>query len=266
MHQKSSTAALALCAALILAACSGAKTPTAATPAPQTSAPAAPAKSKSEEAEPRIDTEVALERLAQMPAQDRLPGGRWQAGKNYTVLVPAQPTNVGPGKIEVIEVFWYGCPHCYELDPYLESWRKNKPANVEFVRLPVTWSGGHKAHARLFYTLQALKREDLHTKVLDTIHRQHNMLALNDEKASLDGQVEWAKQNGIDPKQFADAWNSMWVSTKVRQADELIRRYQIEGVPHMIVNGKYSFDVGTAGGHTQLLSLINDLAAAEQRR
>ena len=121
MHQKSSTVALALCAALILAACSGAKTPTAATPAPQASAPAAPAKSKSEDSEPRIDTEVALERLAQMPAQDRLPGGRWQAGKNYTVLVPAQPTNVGPGKIEVIEVFWYGCPHCYELDTYLES-------------------------------------------------------------------------------------------------------------------------------------------------
>ena len=257
---------VALAATLILAACSGAKNPQTAA-APQQAAPvAAPSKIKAEDAEPRIDTEVALERLAQMPAQDRLPGGRWQAGKNYTVLVPAQPTNVGPGKIEVIEVFWYGCPHCYELDPYLESWRKNKPANVEFVRLPVTWSGGHKAHARLFYTLQALKREDLHTKVLDTIHRQHNMLALNDEKASLPMQVEWAKQNGIDAKQFSDAWNSMWVATKVRQADELMRRYQIEGVPHMIVNGKYSFDVGSAGGHTQTLALINDLTAAEQRR
>ncbi|MEY3465868.1 MAG: thiol:disulfide interchange protein DsbA/DsbL [Gammaproteobacteria bacterium] len=265
MNRTSWLTAVAL-VATSLVACSGAKAPTPTAAAPTTTAPAAAAPAKIDDNEPRADSEAAIERLAQMPAQDRLPGGRWQAGKNYTVLVPAQPTNVGPGKVEVIEVFWYGCPHCYDLDPFLETWRKNKPANVEFVRLPVTWSGGHKAHARLFYTLQALKREDLHVKVFDTIHRQRNMLALNDEKASLDMQVAWAKQNGIDGKQFADAWNSMWVSTKVKQADELLRRYQIEGVPHMIVNGKYSFDVGTAGGHTQLLALVNDLAAAEQRR
>ncbi len=93
---------------------------------------------------------------------------------NYDPLVPAQPTNVSAGKVEVVEVFWLGCPHCYALEPFIQSWVKSKPAYIEFVRVPVMWGPVHRAHARFFYTLQALNRTDLFEKAFDTIQQQHN--------------------------------------------------------------------------------------------
>jgi protein dithiol oxidoreductase (disulfide-forming) len=212
-------------------------------------------------------SDATLERLTQLPAQDQLPGGKWQVGKNYTPIVPAQPTSVGPGKVEVVEVFWYGCNHCYTLDPYLESWSKNKPAYVEFVRLPVMWGPAHKSHARFYYTLLALGADKtLHTKAFDTIHRGGNPLLGNDEESSFKAQLAFAKANGLDEKKFTETYRSMWVETKLRQAEELTKRYRVEGVPMMVVNGKYSADVGSAGGHSQLVSLLNDLSASEKRR
>ncbi|MEN9316955.1 MAG: hypothetical protein RIS35_3348 [Pseudomonadota bacterium] len=211
--------------------------------------------------------DTSLERLTRLAAQDQLPGGRWQAGRHYKPLVPAQPTNVAGGKVEVLEVFWYGCGHCAALDPFLENWKtKSKPANVEFVRVPVTWSPGHVMHARLYYTLQALGRDDLHPKVFETIHRGGNMLLGNDEASTFRAQLAWAKANGIAEKAFTDAWQSMAVTVKLQQAADLVRRYKVEGVPLMVVNGKYTTDVGDAGGHAELLALVNDLAAAEKRR
>ena len=178
------------------------------------------------------------------------------------------PTSVAPGKVEVVEIFWYGCGACYMLDPYLESWKKkDKPANVEFVRVPVTWNEGAKLHARLFYTLQALKQDErLHTKVFDTIHRGGNRLLGQNEESTLPVVRDWAKANGIDPKAFTDAWNSMWVNTKLRQADEIVRRYRAEGTPFMAVNGRWSTDINSAGGVPQMIELINALARAEQPR
>jgi len=261
-----------------LAACSSSEAPLAeATPAsaaaPATGAPAAEASGAAgrpraiqESSATEAKSEATLERLAQLPVQDQLPGGKWQVGKHYQPLVPAQPTSVGAGKVEVVEVFWYGCNHCYALDPFLESWKQNKPANVEFVRVPVTWGPMHLSHARFFYTLQSLKREDLHAKAFDTIHRGGNMLVANDEDSSFKVQLAWAKSNGISEKAFTEAYRGMFVSTKLRQAEELTRRYRVEGVPLMVINGKYTADVGSAGGHTQLLALLNDLSAAEKRR
>ena len=200
-------------------------------------------------------------------AQQNLPAGKWQAGRNYRVVSPPQATSVGADKVEVIEIFWYGCGACFVLDPYLETWKKSKPAHVEFVRVPVTWNAGAKLHARLYYTLQALKQDErLHTKVFDTIFRTGNGLLGRDEASTLEVMVDWAKQNGIQEKAFRDAWNSMWVSTKLRQAEEIVRRYRAEGTPFMAVNGRYSTDVGSAGGAQQMLSLINDLANAEKAR
>ncbi len=200
-------------------------------------------------------------------AQQNLPAGKWQTGRHYRVISPPQATTVGADKVEVIEIFWYGCGHCFVLDPYLETWKKSKPANVEFVRVPVTWNAGAKLHARLYYTLQALKEDDrLHTKVFETIHRGGNGLLGRDEASTLPVMLAWAKQNGIAEKAFTDAWNSMWVNTRLRQADEIVRRYRAEGTPFMAINGKYSTDVGMAGGIPQMLNLINDLAAAETRR
>src|SRR5580704_756038 len=112
----------------------------------------------------------ALERIAALPSEGQLPAGKWVAGTNYKVIAPAQPTDASPGKVEVIEMFWYGCPHCFALDPIIESWRKNKAPYIEFVRVPVMWGEAHRAHARLFYTLQALgKLEELHAAVFNEI-------------------------------------------------------------------------------------------------
>src|SRR5882757_11148297 len=141
--------------------------------------------------------DAGLERLAQLPADQQLPGGKWKAGVNYDPLVPAQPTTVGPGKVEVVEVFWLGCPHCAALEPYIQSWLKNKPPYIDFVRVPVMWGPAHRAHAHLFYTLLALNRQDLIQKAFDTVVNQHQMLFAPSDEDTLKAQQAFAKENGI---------------------------------------------------------------------
>jgi thiol:disulfide interchange protein DsbA len=211
-------------------------------------------------------SEAALERLAALPPEGQLPAGKWVAGTNYKVLLPAQPTDVAPGKVEVIEFFWYGCPHCYALDPYLQSWLKNKPAYVEFKRVHVTWNEATRAHARLFYTLQALGKLDaLHGKVFEEIHEVHdNLFVPGDDKGTLAQQQRFAKANGISESEFANAWNSFGVQTNVQKADEMDRRYKIEGVPTIVIDGKYVTDVGIAGSQQNVIQIIEDLTASER--
>jgi thiol:disulfide interchange protein DsbA len=266
----------------LLAACTQDPTPASsasAAPPPAAEAPASAPAATPAAAEPApvaaavtgedapTKSETALERLSDLPAQDKLPAGQWKPGVNYKPLVPAQPTSVTSGKVEIVEEFWYGCGHCYSLDPFLESWKKNKPAYVEFVRVPVVWGAVHKAHARLFYTIQSLGREnDLHSKIFDAIHRGGNSLVANDEEATYKVQAAFARENGISEADFRKAYDSFGVATALQRAAQLTRNYQVEGVPLMIVNGKYVTDVGMAGGHSNLLALLNSLAAAEKRR
>jgi thiol:disulfide interchange protein DsbA len=211
--------------------------------------------------------ESQLERIAAMPSEGQLPAGKWVPGTNYKVVSPAQPTNVAPGKVEVIEMFWYGCPHCFALDPVLESWRKNKAAYVEFVRVPVMWDQVHRSHAHLFYTLQALGKLDaLHAKVFAEIHQNNNPLfVINDPLATMRAQLQFAKDNGISEADFGKAYNSFAVQTNMQEADDLVRRYRIDAVPTFVIAGKYETDMQQAGGETNLLQLINDLAASEKR-
>ena len=211
--------------------------------------------------------EAALERVAALPAEGQLPAGKWTAGTNYKPLLPAQPTDTPPGKVEVVEMFWYGCPHCDALEPYLESWLKNMPSYIEFVRVPVMWADVHRAHARLFYTLQALgKVDELHAKVFDEIHQKNDELyTQGDEQATLRADVQFAKANGISEADFVKAWNSFGVQTNLQKADDLARRYRIESVPSFVIDGKYETDVGMAGSDAKLFELINDLAASEKR-
>ena len=268
---------IAVCGTLSMTACARApeasSAPAATAAAAETSAtPAAAAPAAVPSTPARVEpatnsSESPLERVAALPAQDQLPAGKWVPGKNYLPIVPAQPTNSPPGKVEVVEVFWYGCGHCYALDPYLESWKQNKPAYVEFVRVPVMWGPAHKAHAHLFYTLQALGRDkELHTKVFDAVQRGGKTLLGTDEAGNFKAQLEFAMANGISEKDFTSAYNSFSVNSALQRAEQLTRRYRVEGVPLMVVNGKYSTDVGQAGGQSQLISLISDLAAAEKRR
>jgi len=212
-------------------------------------------------------SDVSLEHLAALPADAQLPGGKWKPGVNYDVLSPAQPTNVGPGKVEVLEVFWLGCPHCYALEPFIKAWLKSKPAYIEFVRVPVMWGPAHRAHAHLFYTLMALNRPDLVDKAFDTIQQKHDLLIATDgnDAESLKLQQAFAKENGINPDDYAKAYNSFSVNSNLQRAEQLTQRYQVQGVPLVVVNGKYSTDVGKAGGPQQLISEIDDLAASEHR-
>jgi protein dithiol oxidoreductase (disulfide-forming) len=190
----------------------------------------------------------------------------WQSGTNYTVLARPQATSVGADKVEVSEVFWYGCGHCYALDPALETWNKKKAAYIEFLRVPVVWGPTHVQHARLYYTLQVLGRGDLHPKVFDTIHRDGNMLAADTDEQARAMHLAFLKQHGVTEQQFKAAYDSPEVLNYVRRAQTLTGRYEVASVPVVVVNGTYSTSVSQAGGTEQLLTLINDLAAREKRR
>jgi thiol:disulfide interchange protein DsbA len=218
-----------------------------------------------EEREARSD--ASLERIAGAVPGAQLPGGKWQAGVNYDPVVPAQPTSVSPGKVEVLEVFWLACPHCYALEPRIRSWLKSKPGYVEFVRVPVIWQEVHRAHARLYYTLEALGRDDLIGKAFDTIHQElenhQPPLVGNSDEDTYRMQLQFAVQNGISPDDFSKAYNSFSVSSNLQRAEEITQRYHVQGVPFFVVNGKYGTDVAKAGSEPKLMELINDLTASE---
>jgi len=213
-------------------------------------------------------SEAALEKIVALPAAGQLPPGPWVAGTNYRVLSPAEPTDVPPGKVEVLEIFWYACPHCYALDPTVEKWRGAKPPYVEFRRVPVTWSEEHRAHARLFYTLQALGKLDaLHGKVFDEIHQKSDLLYVaGDEKATRQAQLQFAKANGISESDFLSTYDSFGVQNSLQKADDLIRREHIDSVPTFVVDGKFVTDAGMAGSPEKLTRLLDDLAASEKHR
>jgi thiol:disulfide interchange protein DsbA len=211
-------------------------------------------------------SEATLERIAALPPAGQLPPGPWVAGTNYQVLSPAQPTDVPTGKVEVVEMFWYACPHCYALDPTLESWRQNKPAYVEFRRVPVMWGEEHRAHAHLFYTLKALgKLDQLHSKVFEEIHQKGNLLFVDgNPNATLQAQLQFARANGIQESEFLSAYNSFGVQNNLQQADDLVRRDKIDAVPTIVIDGKYVTDVEMAGSASKLIQLIDDLAASDK--
>ncbi len=128
------------------------------------------------------------------------------------------------------------------------------------------WGPVHRAHAKLFYTLETLGRDDLVAKAFDEIHRRNNVLVAQDDAQTQQMQLAFAKANGIAEADFKRESNGFAVNTRLQRADELSRRYRIESVPTFIVNGKYRTDVGMAGGPEQLIQLLNDLAAAEKSR
>jgi thiol:disulfide interchange protein DsbA len=193
----------------------------------------------------------------------------WQEGVNYTRLVPAQPTSAPPGQVEVIEFFWYACPHCYEIDPLVEAWRKTKAPYITFTREHVMWSESHRSLARMFYTLEALNKiDELHSLIFREIHVNRNPLVDlgNDAAKSEEIQADFVAKHGVSAAAFKSAYNSFAVETAMQRADQLWNRYRISGVPTFVINGKYITDVGMAKGEDQLIALIGDLAALEHKR
>lgn len=262
---------LAACGAKNSGTSTTAPTPAAETPSAATSPPTSTDVNKAtqESAGAAVSGgDASLEGIVAMPDNVQLPDGKWKAGTNYKPIVPAQTTSAEPGQVEVIEFMWLGCPHCYDLQSSIEAWSKQKPPYVKFLQEHVMWGPAHRAHGKLLYTLLALNRPDLIRKAFDEIHlRKNNLLSLKGDDAETRAMhIAFAKANGLNEADFKREYDSFGVNTRLQHAEELTRRYRVESVPLIVVNGKYMTDVSMAGGKTQLLQLINDLAAAEKGR
>jgi thiol:disulfide interchange protein DsbA len=193
--------------------------------------------------------------LATGAAQAAAPAVTLQDGVNYKRLEPAVPTNVAPGKAEVVEVFWYACGHCFLIEPKLDTWeRAGKPASAQLVRMPATWNDILKTHARVFYTAELLgKLPAMHTEIFREVNVKGNRL---DTPAAIQA---YFVAHGVSQADFQKAWSSFAVESKVRRAEDLNRRYKITATPTIVVNGKYVTDVGMAGSEEKLFQVINAL-------
>jgi thiol:disulfide interchange protein DsbA len=208
--------------------------------------------------EPAADAADEPIRLAQDETPASAADARFKEGKHYRVLPVAQPTSVPPDKVEVAEVFWYGCPHCYTLEPHIEQWRAAKPANVEFIRIPAALNRNWQLHARVYYTAEALGvLDEVHGDLFREMHAKGNRLATEESL------VEFFGRYGVSEEQFTETLNSFAVQTKLRQADSLVRRYRITGVPAVVVNGKYVTGADLAGGEKPLIEVVNFLVEKE---
>lgn len=154
-------------------------------------------------------------------------------GKDYVEVKPPQPTD-SAGKIEVLEFFWYGCPHCNNLQPSLEAWVKRKPADVEFKHVPAVFQDSWVPLTRAYYTIEAMGLLDkLHQEMFAALHKQR--VNLKDANAIFD----WAASKGVDRKKFADTYNSFGVNGRTQRSIELTRKFDIPGTPALVINGKF---------------------------
>lgn len=192
---------------------------------------------------------------------------KYEEGEQFDRLVPTQPTVGGADKIEVAEVFWYGCPHCLSLEPYVNRWAEQMPSNVRFVRIPAVWNPLVKLHAQLYYAEQVLVKngaienpEEFRAAVFQAYHQRGNRL-------TSEGAIEkFFVDHGVTAEQFQSAWGSFEVAQKLRVAEDLARRYSISSVPTMIVNGKYRTGPQQAGGLQEMINVVKELVARETAR
>lgn len=175
----------------------------------------------------------------------------------YEAISPAQPT-ANPDKVEVIEFFWYGCPHCFEFEPTLKAWLKTKPDNVEFIRIPAVFSEKWGRHAKAYYVAEALGVVDkVHDDFFDAIQIKNAELETEDQLA------KFFSEHGVKESDFRDAFNSFMIDAKMRQAPQIAAKYGITGVPTIIVNGKYRTNGTLAGGQDKIIAVINELIKKE---
>jgi len=240
---------LAVSALLVLAACS---------PTPDeapSSAPAEPAASAASAATP-----AALVQNNVVRSVSSGDNNKYEQGLHYERFTNAQGTSSAPDKIEVAEVFWYGCPHCYSFEPYLTEWKKTLGPDISFIKLPVMWNPTNEIHARLFYTAQALGILDqAHGDIFQAIHTNRQMLA--SESAQRDFITS---RYDISTEDFDKAYRSFSVNGKLQQAKNWTARYQIRSVPVLIINGKYA-TVGTElREFDQILAVADELIERER--
>lgn len=251
--------AFVLVTAILAVACSAEPPagPTATPPAAESQAQAQPAERPAANAPVERAAGEQPQTAAAQPAQPAS-DGRFVAGQHYRVLNPAQPTSVPPGKVEVVDVFWYGCGGCYLMHPYMARWKESKPAAAEYVQLPATLNPGWQPQARLFFATKALGIEDqTHAAIFNAYHVDRNPLN------TMELQIKFLADHGISEQAAREALTSFSVDTELRAADVRARRYQLGFVPAVVVNGKYVIGVEQAGGPDAVLDVINYLVALE---
>lgn len=181
-------------------------------------------------------------------------------GAEYKTIDKRVPTEAPAGKIEVVEFFWYACPHCNAFEPQLEAWQKNLPADVVLRRVPVAFRDDFVPQQRLFYTLEAMgKLDQLHRKVFQAIHVDKQPTAKEDQI------LAWAEKNGLDRAKFQETYNSFSVSNKARRASQLQDAFKVEGVPALGIAGRWYTDGTMAGGMAQALR-VTEYLVAEARK
>ena len=191
--------------------------------------------------------------LSALPAK-----AQWafKAGKDYVVLDRPVPTDAGPGKVELLEFFWYSCPHCNKFEPTFAQWVKDAPKDVVVRRVPVAFRDDFAPQQRLFYTLEAMNLLDsLHGKVFHAVHDER--LPLNTESTIL----AWVEKQGVDKARFSDIFKSFAVTSKIKKAVQLQNEFRIEGVPSLGVAGRFYIDGGLAGSMERALKVAESLIA-----
>ena len=183
------------------------------------------------------------------------------AGVEYRELATAQPTDA-PGKIEVVEFFWYGCPHCYTFEPVLAPWLKKLPKDTHFRRIPAMFNEEYAQGARAYYALEAIGEEQrLHKALFDAVHTGAR-LRVADEAAL----TEWLGKHGVDTKKFAAAYRSFTVEGKLKRAAQLTQAYKIDGVPSMAVNGRYVVITDKISSFEHLLAITDYLIGQSRNK
>ena len=185
---------------------------------------------------------------------------QFKEGKDYQKLSKPAPTEAPAGKIEIIEFFWYSCPHCNAFEPTLDAWVKAAPKDLSIRRVPVAFNASFVPQQKLFYTLEGMgKLEALHAKVFRAIHVEKAKLAKDDEI------LAWVNQQGVDVAKFKEVYGSFSVANQVRRASQLQDSYGVEGVPSMGVAGKYYTDGTMAGSMQTVLQVVEYLAATARK-
>lgn len=183
-----------------------------------------------------------------------------QEGTDYLLLDKPASTEAPAGKIELVEFFWYSCPHCNHFEPQLQAWLPKLPKDVAFRRVPVSFRADFEPQQRLYYVLESLGKVDaLHKKVFDAIHTEKQPLATGEQIAT------WAEKQGISKVKFMEVYNSFPVVTKVRKATQLQDQYKVQGVPALGIAGRWYTD-GTQAGSMEHALVVTEYLMAQARK
>jgi thiol:disulfide interchange protein DsbA len=181
-------------------------------------------------------------------------------GKDYRKLSKPVPSEAPAGKIDVIEFFWYSCPHCNVFEPTFAAWMKTAPKDLHVRRVPVAFNGSFVPQQKIYYALEGMgKLEEVHAKVFRAIHVDRLKLAKDDDI------FDWMGKNGVDVTKFKEVYNSFTVSNQVRKATQLQEAYGVEGVPSMGVAGRYYTDGTMAGSMQNVLQVVEQLTATARK-